>query len=151
MTAPYLTDVAASIRLEEFGFDTESVTVGSADLRIASDELDAKAPFYGVRPENQERQFPRIDPETGEAAESIPDAILDWVSLRAYQLASDETPAVKSEGAGRVSVTYFSPKMGPVARRMATLLRPYLRTYGHMGEVRRALGYRAHDAYPGRW
>lgn len=150
MADPYLTKAEAVTRLEAFNITTASANlVTDADLRIASNDLDERAPFLGERPYDQERQFPRLDPETDEAELSVPDEILDWVALRAHSLATNEVPAVRSEGAGRVSVSYFSPKPGPNARRMASMLAPYLRKTGTTGERRRNYSPRP-DPYPKR-
>lgn len=86
------------------------------------------APFAGeVALEDQAREFPRVFVAGESRAEArIPENVEAWVSLRAYQLSSDEEPAVKSEGAGRVSVTYLHGKFSQTEKRMAGLLDGYL-------------------------
>lgn len=138
MADPYLTLDTAIPRLVAYNVDESALdTLTEPDLRLASDEVDSKGPFLGARPEDQERQFPRLDPETGEAEASVPDAVLDWVALRALQIATDEAPAVRSEGAGRVSVSYFAPKVPQIERRMSALLKPLQRKTGSLGGRRR--------------
>jgi hypothetical protein len=127
--APYLTheDIVARL-LARFQLEAE---IAPADADIASFELDSSGPFIGAKlDEAQPHQFPRDEAPDGtpSTSEDIPDAVLDWVSLRAYQLSSDEAPAVKQESAGRVSVTYADPKLSQSQNRMERLLVPYLST-----------------------
>jgi hypothetical protein len=131
--AAYLTaDQAIDRLIDRFGIDADAAAVVSeGDVDAASDYLDHHAPFNGTRPEDQERQFPRED-DAGEL-QAIPAAVLDWVALRAYQISADVEPAVKSESAGRVSVTYENPKDSQTSRRMANLLAPHLSSKGYMG------------------
>jgi hypothetical protein len=132
--AAYLTRAEALLRLDAYLVDADTADLlTEPDLRAASDELDSLAPFVGRRPEEQERQFPReID---GELQASVPEAILDWVALRALQLSADEEPAIRSESAGRVSVTYENPKETQNAKRMARLLDLWLSHGGHSHNV----------------
>jgi hypothetical protein len=127
--AAYLELPEAIERLEAYEAPPASIArVTHADLRAASDYLDSLAPFYGEKPEEQARQFPRVDAELDENEEPIiPDAILDYVCLRAMHVAADEEPAVISESAGRTSATYAYPKISQTRRRMQYLLQPYLR------------------------
>jgi hypothetical protein len=121
--APYIDLNGAINRLINYNVDDSALdTLAESDFRLASDELDAKGPFKGTRPEGQVRQFPRVDPETGDPEAAVPNAVLDWVALRALQISTDEAPAVKTEGAGRVSVGYFTPKIPQIERRMRALL-----------------------------
>lgn len=129
--APYLSsmDIAARL-LSRFGIAT---TIAVADADIASDELDAQGPFIGEKLVTaQARQFPRNQNPDGSinASATVPWQILDWVALRAYQLSVDEGPAVRSEGAGGVSVSYYNPKISQTEKRMEPLLPPYLANIG---------------------
>lgn len=121
----YLTADMAEARLfERYGIESE-IFVG--DLVIASRELDAR-PLVGEAYDAtaQSLAFPRSYTVPGDEAGMVPEAILDWVALRAYQLATEDEPAVASESAGRVSVSYFRPKISQLERRMRRLLAPYL-------------------------
>lgn len=117
--APYLTADEIIDRLEErFGYQEAEILDGDADA--ASDDLDSMGPFLGLKAvSTQEREFPRY----GTAA--VPPRVLDWIALRAYQLATDDEAPVSSESAGRVSVSYFRPKLSQAERRMRNLLAPY--------------------------
>ena len=126
--ASYLTASQAETRLySRFNIET---TVTDGDVEIASDELDAGTPFIGtklVTDGTQEREFPRsVNPDgTTNEATTPPDAVLDWVALAAYQLTSDDSPAVTSASADGVSLTFASADTSPTERRMAYLLSPY--------------------------
>ncbi len=127
---PYLTADEIIDRLSDrFGIEAEIL---DGDAEIASDELDSMSPFIGARAEeSQERDWPRYlrlweDPGTPE----MPDAVLDWVALKAYSLSIEHEPGVRSEGAGRVSVSYSEPKRSQLERRMSRLLDPYLLRIG---------------------
>ena len=99
--------------------------VYTGDAEIASDELDAMTPFAGYKTDSeQERQFPR----NGDTV--VPDAVLDWVALKALDLSDEHEPGVSSEGAGRVNVSYSEPKRSQLERRMAGLIDPYLLKVG---------------------
>lgn len=129
MAEPYLTTDQARARLADFGIAPPEAQPFAGDLRAASDELDSMAPFLGVlRDPLQHREWPRVVrlDDLEKPADYVPDAVLDWVALRAYQLSTDEEPAVKSEGAGRVSVTYLHGKFSQTEKRMSGLLDPYL-------------------------
>jgi len=121
----YLTPNQAEARLwADHGIEAE-LTAG--ELRIASRELDSK-PLTGTAydPVSQSLEFPRSITVPGDEVGVVPEAILDWVALRAYQLATEDEPAVSSESAGRVSVSYFRPKVSQLERKMRRLLAPYL-------------------------
>lgn len=116
----------ASARLSSrFGIEGASLTHG--DLAIASSNLDGRAPFVGEKnDEYQLHQFPR------DGEDDVPEAILDYVALRAFALATNDKPAVSSERADEVSVTYRSPKRSQTEKRMARLVAPYLRRVGRV-------------------
>lgn len=100
----------------------------AGDLETASDALDSMAPFEGERTQHdQEREFPRVV-HVGDSrnAATVPGAVLDWVALKALELSSEHEPGVRSEGAGRVSVSYSEPKRSQLERRMDGLIEPYL-------------------------
>jgi hypothetical protein len=125
--ASYETNEQMQTRLSQrFGITAE-ITVGDAD--IASNDVDSLGPFIGSRlADDQERQFPRnVNPDgSTNAVTDPPEAVLDWVALRAYQLSNDEDPAIKSETVGRASVVYLRGKLSRIERRMSGLLTPYL-------------------------
>lgn len=117
----YLETQSARERLADYEMTPAEELPTAGDLRAASAALDALAPFAGAKTDPaQEKEFPR----NGE--EVVPDEVLDWVALRAYQLSRDEEPPVKSEGAGRVSVTYLYGKLSSTERRMMHLLDEWL-------------------------
>jgi hypothetical protein len=127
--APYLTRSEVLLRLEAYGLDAGATdVVTEPDVLAASDDLDAQGPFVGdLADEEQEREFPRDDDETP------PDAVLNWVALRAYELAKNIPPPVTSSSVGSASSTYASPRVSHVQRRMAGLLDPYISTTGSRG------------------
>jgi hypothetical protein len=137
--APYLTRSEALLRLEAYGLTAEQTDViTEPDVESASDDLDGLAPFNGARPATQARQFPRMDAELdAEDNPIIPAAILNWVALRAYEVAANVAPPIRSTGAGRVSVTYDRPKPNQVERRMERLIDPYLLKRGTRGYDRK--------------
>lgn len=122
--AAYLSDTEAAARLQDRYNITAAPVLG--DLEAASGELDA-SPLVGWRYDlNQEREFPRSVTLAGDVEGEVPEAVLDWVALRAYQLLEDESPAVQSEGARGVNVSYAEPKLSQTEKRMKRLLAPYL-------------------------
>ena len=137
MASPYLTKAEAVSRLtdEETGYGLtpeEAGVITGGDLRLASDQLDGLAPFVGRRTDTiQEREWPRdmllLRPDS---ELTIPDAVLDWVALKALDLANEHEPGVRSESAGKVSVSYSEPKRSQLERRMAGLIEPYLLKVG---------------------
>ncbi len=101
---PYLNAPDANaLLLSRFGL-AASVTTG--DLDLASDALDGMAPFKGTKTDPaQERQFPRDGKAT-------PEAVLDYVALRAsYSSQAESMTATSSRGAGGVSRSYARPKI----------------------------------------
>ena len=126
--AAYLTASDAETRLySRFNIET---TVTDGDVEIASDELDAQTPFIGtklVTDGTQIREFPRSLNPDGTANEDTdpPEAVLDWVALAAYQLTSDDSPAVTSASADGVSLTFARPDTSPTERRMERMISPY--------------------------
>lgn len=134
--APYLTNTLIATRLTSRFAVTATITVGDAD--IASDDLDSSGPFIGERQaDGQERAFPRsISPDgTDNTNPAIPDAILDWVALRAYQLSTDEDPPVQSEAVIDRSLTFTSPKISQTEKRKERLLDPYLANAGGFSTI----------------
>lgn len=136
---PYLdeTEIAARL-LSRFGI---TATIVPADADAASRELDSMRPFIGWRfeldPTTQPLQFPRnIEPDLSDSDGTVPDAVLDAVSLLAYSYSADEGPPVKAEAAGGVSVTYVYAKPSLTMRRVEELLRPYMRKRGQVGHYR---------------
>lgn len=128
--APYLTADEATEKLaDRFGITAE---LFDGDMDAASDALDAMGPFMGhVSDSSQARMFPRWVPFFG-GTDQTPEAILDYVALKAYELSTEHEPGVRSEGAGRVNVSYSEPKRSQLERRMAGLLDPYLLKVGRL-------------------
>ncbi len=110
MAAPYLTGADASARLlARFGI---TATVGDGYAEMASDEADEEGPFVGLPYSPiQDREFPRTYLAPGDSVGVVPDAVLDFVALRAAHL-SQLSPAapIQSHSVGEVSRTYASPK-----------------------------------------
>lgn len=123
----YLSPDDAAARL--WGRYDIQVDLKSGDLYTATYELDSYARFIGERQaDDQALAFPRtLNPDGTDNAEiTVPDAVLDWVALRAYQLSVNEGPPVKSESVLDQSVTYAFASTSQTAKRMAGLLTPYL-------------------------
>lgn len=131
--ASYLTADQIIDRLaDRFGI---TALVLDGDAEVASDQLDALRPFVGtklVTDGSQEREFPRsVNPDgTTNVATTPPSAVLDWVAMCAYRLATDDAPPVTSEGAGSVNISYATPKPSQAERRMEYLLAPYFLRMG---------------------
>jgi hypothetical protein len=90
--APYLNAGQARDRLSSrFGITADPK---DGDLDAASDELDARGPFIGEKyaPSTQARAFPRDVTVLGDTAGVVPERVLDWVALRAYQLSIEDVP-----------------------------------------------------------
>lgn len=117
-------DTEAVTRLSERYGITAELFLG--DLETASRELDARPLIGGRYDPNQDLRFPRSYTVPGDTEGEVPEPIFDWVALRAYQLSTEDEPAVTSESAGRVSVSYARPKASQIERRMRRLLAPYL-------------------------
>lgn len=123
MPAAYLTAADAQQRLSRYNI------VGSpsqADLEIASDDLDLSGSFVGDRLDPvQHREFPRSATVRGDVAGAVPERVLDWVALRAYQHSEDDEPPVLSERVSSIGVSYARGKRSRPERLMANLLRSY--------------------------
>lgn len=121
MAEPYMDWGDATLRLEGMMYDAdEQDKLSEWDIRHASDDLDRMGPFIGYRPAGQDREFPR----EGEGPD-VPDAVLDWVALRAFELSTNPGTATRSVSAGSVSKTYAVPKPSAIRQRMEGLLDPY--------------------------
>lgn len=124
------------------------------DVLVASDELDAMAPFIGSKLDTsgaQARAFPRsINPNgTTNEEEDLPEAVLDWIALAAYNLTASGggVPAIKSESIGSTSRTYDTPKVSQTNRLMASLnIDSYLLKVGQ--RVGAYDTWRTHESYP---
>ncbi len=123
----YLTAPAARERLSNrFGITANPL---DGDLDAASDELDARGPFLGERyaSNEQARAFPRSVTAPGDTVGVVPERVLDWVALRAYQLGQEDLPPVSGEAVLDDQVRYARPKKSRVERLMKSLLVPYRR------------------------
>jgi hypothetical protein len=108
----YLTPNEAATRLKDRYGVEDTPRIG--DLMIASDALDGMAPFEDV------------DLDAG----PIPDALLDYVALKAHVLARDRQEGQTSSSLGPMSHSFAWPQLSPDARRLDALLRPYLKRTG---------------------
>lgn len=107
----YLTPAQARTRLIA-RYDVEAeLTIG--DLMLASDELDQMAPF-----------------EADVDVENLPDALLDWVALRAHHIAAVDREGFTATRADVLSKTYAWPQLSRTARRLEKLVAPYLKRTG---------------------
>jgi hypothetical protein len=103
-----------------------TATPTAAVLLIASDHLDLKGPFIGcLLDEAQHRAFPRNVAVQDDPEGEIPDRVLDWVALRAYQLSRADEPGVKSEKVDSLSAAYTRGKRSRPDRLMRNLLKLY--------------------------
>jgi len=109
----YMTPEEARLTLvDRFGID-KSPMIG--DLVAASDELRERAPFV--------ESVDLDDP---------PDALLDWVALRALVLTEDEPGAVTEDSMSPFTRKYARPEATQNQKRLERLIRPYL---SHRGRV----------------
>src|SRR5215216_3201457 len=95
----YLTLNEARTRIDDYGLSSDNVL--EQDIYVAGRAVDEMSPFKGDKTdEDQEHQFPR-DGDT-----TVPDDVLDFVSLTAYELARRrvEPRPARSISAGDVSV-----------------------------------------------
>jgi hypothetical protein len=128
--ASYLTATQAQDRLlARYGI---TATLTDGDMDAASDELDALSPFIGLLyATDQGRKFPRsLEPDGSDGDGTVPDNILDAVSLLALEYVEDFGPPVKSEGAMSATVVYERPKRHVNRRRVDALIHPYLSLRG---------------------
>lgn len=110
----YLTPTEATLRLiDRYGIEA---TLYMGDVLAASEDLRERGPFVEA-----------VD--LTEETTPLPDALLDWVSLRAYQLSEEDEPGVESESVRGTSITYARPMQSQTERRLERLVGPYqLRT-----------------------
>lgn len=108
----YMTPTQAQTRLSErYGINT---TLYIGDLLMAGEYLQTMAPFTdGVK----------LDEPNG-----LPDSLMDWVALRAYQLASYEMP-VSSKSVGDRQISYAATNTR-TDKRLQRLAEPYLKRTG---------------------
>ncbi len=118
----YLTATEAQERLQT-RYNFEAI-LNIGDVMLASLDLDELAPFKGEKTDSaQVREFPR-DGET-----ETPDAVLDWVALRAHQMGADEREGVTRRRVGEVSIEH-APGFSRTVRHLRVLLDPYLQRTG---------------------
>jgi hypothetical protein len=105
--------------------------VRPGDVASASTELDRyEGPFIGAMRDltgGQVLAVPRdITPEGyATATDDVPDEVLDWVALRAYELSREDEPPVTSRGLIGASVTYGRAAVPRTTRLMVGLLDAY--------------------------
>lgn len=126
--APYLTPEEAEARLATY---TVEATPTVMELTIASDMLDRRSFIGGPYSEVQERAFPRSETVPGDTENVVPDRVLDWVALTAYQLQEEDEPPIRSEGISTINTTYTRGLRSRVERLKRHLLMDYrgLSTY----------------------
>lgn len=95
--------------------------LGEGDALVASEAFDALAPF-----EPEVAMSLDEDPTGG----TLPDALKDWIALKALTIVQDDSAPVISEGAGRSSTTFAAPDLTRTQKRMRELITPYLRRKG---------------------
>lgn len=123
MPAAYLTTTQANARLALYSITT---ALTAKELERASDALDLEGDFVGYPyADDQLRAFPRDVEIRDDVAGVVPDAILDWVALTAYQLHKADEPPVKSERLGKLGQTYTRGKKSRIYRLKRNLLRLY--------------------------
>lgn len=132
---PYLTAAEIEERLSN-RFEIEA-TVVPAVADMASDEVDALAPFIGTKLDEtgaQERPFPRsINPDgTPNEDADVPWQVLDAVAVTAgeFALGNGGSPALTSESIGSTSRSYASPKRSEVSVFREILMDPFLLKIG---------------------
>lgn len=108
----YLTATEAEARLQTRYNITAELTEG--DVEAGESALEELAPF--------ETPLDQYD--------TLPNALLDYVALYAYILATDELPGIQSENVGGTSSTYATPRQSQAAHRMDRLVAPYLQRRG---------------------
>lgn len=132
MPVPYLTTGQATARLALYAITAAPASPSAAELAIASDALDQRGNYVGEPASTvQLRSFPRSITIADDLAGAVPDRVLDWVALRAYQLSIDDAPPIAQEKVGSLGVQYRTSagrgrgKVSRPERLMANLLRAY--------------------------
>lgn len=124
MAAAYLTSAQAQTILTGFGLDGSGIS--DVLLKLASDDLDERRVYIGERYlEDQLRQFPRSITVSDDTAGQVPERILQWVALHAYELTQEDEAPVKSERISKISTTFARGNRSIVSRLKRHLLRPY--------------------------
>jgi hypothetical protein len=75
--------------------------------------------------ESQPRAFPRTVTITGDTENTVPDRILDWVALTAYQLQEEDEPPIRHERISSLSSTYTRGLRSRAERLKRYLLQDY--------------------------
>lgn len=120
---PYITSEAARLRLLEYSI---TATPTLEELRMASDSLDIQGEFIGERySATQKREFPRTVTVDGDTENVVPQRILDWVALTAFELQEDDDPPVKHERIESLSTTFTRGRRSQPDRFKKFLLRDY--------------------------
>lgn len=133
MAAPYLTEAQAAPRLGAYSLSDPDEHPSDAFLKLASDEIDEYRSLMGGPYDLlQPRAFPRSITVADDTEGQVPERILDFVSLRAYQLANEDDPPVITESVKGLSTTFTRGRKTLAERIMPQLLRPYV----HRGSVK---------------
>lgn len=107
--------------------DRYSVPEATVDGLDDGDVLVAGAAFDALAPFTPEVAMSLDEDPTGA---TLPDALKDWLALKALALAVDEPGPITSEGMGRSSTTYASPEHTQSGKRLLSLIAPYLKRTG---------------------
>lgn len=135
----YLTAVEIETRLS-LRFDI-TVILNEADVEIAHQGLERMGPFVGTRYDYEQVDvFPRSVTLTGDTEGQTPEAVLDFIALRAASLSiAEEVTPLSSESEGlsglSESKSYSRPKISKVEaylRNTMARLSRYRRTFGEL-------------------
>lgn len=126
MAAPYLTATQAAQRLGAYSLTNTAEYPTDTFLKLASDELDEYNSFLGDRYDLlQPREFPRSITIGDDTEGQVPERVLDFVALRAYQLTNELDPPVITESIKGLSTIFTRGRKTLTDRIMPQLMRPY--------------------------
>lgn len=95
-------------------------------LSMASDDLDRKTTWVGATLEDDQiRAFPRDTVIKDDVEGEVPERILDWVALRAYQLSLADDAPILQQGIDTITQRYTRGLRSKAERYMENLLTDY--------------------------
>lgn len=120
----YLTAEQATARIAEYNLEGP---VTEAFVELATDELEfMHAGWIGTKYDpDQDLSFPRSVTVAGDTEGVVPERILNWVAITAYQLQEDDEPAVRAERVKNISEQFVRGREAQPSRIKKRLLRPY--------------------------
>ena len=120
----YLTAADATERIQKYNLEAD---LTDPFVMMASDQLDyLMGGFVGAKYDHlQHPAFPRNVTLPGDTEGVVPERVLDWVALTAYELFEDHEPHVKSERVKNISEVFVRGRHSQPSRFKKTLLRPY--------------------------